>query len=149
MPGLLPGVESRYRNIIIVPACVIVAELNPVICIPFKGLDISLDFKQMTHEELNGSLIMTTLLPHLYKYSLNLLYVSLKWQFPQDHLSHHMIITSSLSYRLHQIMLFNQLIFVSITGSYRIGTLCCSTDNFQPDVSKNLWINHIIAFNNL
>lgn len=77
MPGLLHGVESRYR--ISLPACVIVAELHPVICIPFKGLDINLDFKQMTHEELNGSLIMTTLLPQLYKYSLNLLYVSLGW----------------------------------------------------------------------
>jgi hypothetical protein len=45
-----------------------------------------LDFKQMTHDELNGSLIMKTLLPQLYKYSLNLLYVSLEWQF-HPHLS--------------------------------------------------------------
>ena len=63
----------------------------------------------MTHVELNGSLIMITLLPELYKYSQNLLYVSLEWQFHHDHLIHHLLITSYLSYRLlHQIMLFTQ-----------------------------------------
>ena len=50
MPGLLPGVDSRYRNIIPLPACVIVAELYPVNCIPLEGFDIMLDFKQLTHE---------------------------------------------------------------------------------------------------
>jgi hypothetical protein len=64
-----------------------------------------LDFKQMTHEVLNGNLIITTLLPQLYKYSLNLLYVSLEWQFRRGNLSHHLLNISSLSYRLlHQIM---------------------------------------------
>jgi hypothetical protein len=80
VPGLLPVVDSRYRNIIHLPVCVNVADLYPVYCIPLEGLDIMLDFKQMTHEELNGSLIMTTRLTRLYKYSQNLLYVSLEWQ---------------------------------------------------------------------
>ena len=71
MPGLLRGVDSRYRNRLPLPACGIVVELNPMNCIPLEGFDIMLDFKQMTHEELNGSLIMTTLLSQIYKYSLN------------------------------------------------------------------------------
>jgi hypothetical protein len=98
VPGHLPGVDSRYRNRIPLPACFIVAELYPVNCIPLEGLDIMLNFKQMTHEELDGSLIMI-LLPHLYKYSLNLLYVSLEWKCHPDNLSH-LLITSSVSYRL-------------------------------------------------
>ena len=35
---------------------VIVAEQCPVNCIPLEGLDIILVFKQITYEELNGSL---------------------------------------------------------------------------------------------
>jgi hypothetical protein len=104
MPGLLHGVDSRYRNRLPLPACGIVVELYPMISIPLEGFNIMLDFKQMTHKELNSSLIMTTLLPKHYKYSLNLLYVSLEWHFYYDHLPHHLLIASSLSYRLlHQM----------------------------------------------
>jgi hypothetical protein len=70
--GILSGVDSWERNIIPFPACVIVAKLYPVNCIPLDGLAM-LDFKQnMTREDLNVSLIMTTL-QQLYKCSLNLM----------------------------------------------------------------------------
>jgi hypothetical protein len=106
VPGLLPEVGSWHRNIMHLPVCAIVEELYAVNCIPLEGLDIMLDFKQMTHGEMNGSLIMATRLPLLYKYSLNLLC------FFGMAISSCPSSTSFLNYRLlHQIMWFNQRFF--------------------------------------
>ena len=101
---LLPVMDSRYRHTIPLPACVVVGELHSANCIPLEWLDIMLDFKQMTQEELNGSLIMTTLFPQLYKWT----YYMFLCQF------HHLLITRLLLQICDLTKDFN-----SITGSYR------------------------------
>jgi hypothetical protein len=60
VPGLLPGVDSRYRDIIPLPVCISVF---------LEGLDIMLDFNQMTHEELDHDNTPSTALqvfPEIY-----------------------------------------------------------------------------------